>query len=103
MVVRAERKSHDVRRAEVLDTAIALSHIHGYRNLKREYIAKRMKCSDSLVSMYFKNGALPVAIMKAAVKHEILEIIVQGMACRDKLVRNLPQATKQKVVDFLLS
>jgi AcrR family transcriptional regulator len=101
-----KRYSPDIRRELVLKAAVAVvSKPGGWARLTREAIAKEAECSDGLVSRYL--GDMPAArkaIMRYAIKHEILEIIVQSVAAHDGYaVRKwLPSELKQRAIASLL-
>lgn len=95
-----------VRRELILNAAIiTASRPGGWSKLTRQAIAREAKCSEALVSRYL--GDIPTArktIMKAAIKREILEIIVQSIAAHDGYVikRWLPATLKSRAIVSLL-
>jgi AcrR family transcriptional regulator len=80
-----KRYSPAIRRELVLKAAVsAAGKPGGWARLTREAIAREADCSDGLVSRYL--GDMPdvrKAVMRYAVRHEILEIIAQSVASHD--------------------
>jgi hypothetical protein len=101
-----KRYSPAVRRHLILNAAVEVARQPGaWAKLTRERIALEAQCSDGLVSRYL--GDMPSArraIMKVAVRDEILEIIVQSIAAHDgfAVVKWLPRTLKQRAIASLL-
>lgn len=101
-----KRYAPAIRRELVLKAAVAVaSNPGGWARLTREAIAREADCSDGLVSRYL--GDMPEArkaVMKYAIKEEILEIIVQSVAAHDgyAVKKWLPSALKQRAIASLL-
>lgn len=95
-----------IRRELILKAAlIAASRPGGWSKLTRQAIAKEAGCSDALVSHSL--GNMPTvrrAIMRAAIRMEICEIIAQSVLAHDGYaVRKwLPAALKHKAISSLL-
>jgi hypothetical protein len=101
--VRLEPKE---RKGLVLQAAIDVSRQPGgWSRLTRERIALQAGVSDGLVSVYL--GSMDAAkrmIMRAAIKGEIVEIIVQSLVAHDgyAVTNWLPKTLKQKALASVL-
>lgn len=101
-----KRYAPAIRRELVLKAAIeAARKPGGWARLTRQVISDHAGCSEGLVSRYL--GDMPSvrkAVMKTAIKEEILEIIIQSIGAHDGYaVRKwLPAALKQRAVATLL-
>jgi hypothetical protein len=101
-----KRYSPEIRRELVLKAAIkAASKPGGWGKLTRQVIAEHAGCSDGLVSRYL--GDMPSArraIMRAAIRDENLEIIIQSIGAHDgyAVKKWLPAALKTKAIASLL-
>jgi hypothetical protein len=95
-----------IRRELILAAAIeAAREPGGWSRLTRQVIAIHADCSEGLVSRYL--GDMPEArkaVMKAAVKGEIVEIIVQSIAAHDgyAVKKWLPADLRQRSIASLL-
>ena len=75
------RLKPDIRSADILEAAIQLAREKGFESLTRDGIANRAKVSHGLVTHYYNTMTqVRRAVMRAAVKQEILEIIAYGLA-----------------------
>lgn len=83
---------------EILTAAVALaSRSGGYLSLTRAAVAARAQCSEGLVSSYFNTmQQMRRAVMRHAVKHEVLSIVAQGLATGDPVARKAPEEVRQK-------
>lgn len=101
-----QRYKPAIRRELILKAAIEVARQPGgWGLLTRQLIAIQADCSEGLVSRYL--GDMPdarKAIMKAAIKDEIVEIIVQSVVAHDgyAVKKWLPAALKQKAIASLL-
>jgi hypothetical protein len=104
--VKTNRYKPAVRRELVLAAAIEVARQPGgWSRLTRQLIAIQADCSEGLVSRYL--GDMPEArraIMKAAIKAEIVEIIVQSIASHDgfAIKKYLPAKLRQRSIASLL-
>lgn len=100
------RHEPDVRKAMLLAAAIEVARKPGgWSKLTRQLIAIEADCSEGLVSRYL--GDMPDArraIMRAAIKAEIVEIIVQSIASHDgyAIKKYLPAKLRQRSIASLL-
>ena len=78
------RKHPSIRKAEILDAAIAVACAEGLRGATRELIAARADVSPALISMHYSTmDQLRRAVMRAAVSREVLPVVAEGLAMRD--------------------
>ena len=97
-----ERKLIEERKQELLDAAISLSKHMGYTHITRDGIAQRVGVSYGLVTHYFKSmDNLRKVIMKEAIRNAIVEIVAQGLVCKDPLTKNLKPKLMKKVIAYL--
>jgi hypothetical protein len=95
-----------IRRELILRAAIeSARQPGGWGLITRQVIANAAGCSEGLVSRYL--GDMKDArriIMKAAIKDEIVEIIVQSIVAHDgyAVKKWLPEALKQRAISSLL-
>lgn len=104
--MRNKRYKPAIRRELILTAAVDVAREPGgWSRLTRQLIAAQANCSEGLVSRYL--GDMPAArkaIMKQAIKDEIVEIVVQSIASHDgyAVKKWLPSALKQRAVASLL-
>ncbi len=90
-------------KSHVLDVAVALARIDGYRHVTREELAKSAGVSVGMISKYFGTMVhLRRAIMSAAVSRGDLVIIAQGLVVGDPKARVAPDSIKRQAVNALL-
>lgn len=90
------------RKAAILEAAIGAAHKHGFAQLRLAHIADAAQCSNALVVSHY--GTMPQmrrAVMRAAVKREILPIIAAGVAMRDPVAIKAPSDLQRKALDSL--
>lgn len=87
------RMDPKARKNEILIAAVALAtKTGGFGKLTRKSVAEKAGCSEALVSRYFNTVSnLKRAVMRVAVKDEILSVIGQGVACGDKIALAVPE------------
>ena len=102
--VNKTRADPELRKAHILDTAVAVARNLGYTKLTRVDVAKAAGVSDGLISRYFPlMDDLKEAVIVQAVRHEIPEIIAQGLAAKDPQVKWIPADLRQKAIQILLA
>ncbi len=91
-----------IRKAHILEAAIELAKVHGYKNVTQNGVAEKAGISGGLVSRYFSTmNQLRKEIMRKAVLDSTLEIIAQGLASGDPQAKNAPQEVKEAALQFL--
>ena len=94
----------DVRREQLLDAAITIAKKVGYTNVERNAIADAAGVSMALINNYL--GTLPQlqrTLMRYAVKNNIVEIVAQGLACRDRHASKASQELKEQAAQFIVN
>lgn len=77
------------RKKQILDASVKIAKTRGYNHITREDIASEAQCATGLINRYFQTMLqLRRAVMRAAVKQGVLEIVAQGIVAKD------PQAMK---------
>jgi len=87
------------RKSLLLDAALDAAVSQGFREFTREEVATRAQASPALVSKYFTTmAALRTAVMRAAIKREVLPIVAEGIVSGDKLAKAAPAELKTKAL-----
>jgi AcrR family transcriptional regulator len=90
------------RKEQILDAAISEARKVGYSRLTKEAIAQAAECSPALVNFYFSTMTkLRRALMRAAVKREVLEIIAQGLVDKNPQAQAASDAVKRRALSTL--
>ena len=90
-----ERKDPAIRRQEILAAAVELAEEVGYLSLTHPKVAGRVEVSPSLIRKYYEDKSkLRDAIMSEAVRLEIVEIILQGLAAKDPIAHGASATLK---------
>ena len=90
-----ERKDPAVRRQEILAAAVELAEESGYLSLTHPKVAGRVEVSPSLVRKYYVDKSkLREAVMVEAVRLEVVEIVLQGLAAKDPIAHDAPATLK---------
>lgn len=84
---------------------IALKHAKkvGYANVTRKTIADEADIAESLVTYYL--GSMPKvkrAIMRAAVRDEVLPVVAQGLVDGNPHAKKAPQELREKALASLI-
>jgi AcrR family transcriptional regulator len=96
------RLQPDARKAQIIDGALEAARSQGLAKLTRENIAAHVNVSPALVSRYLGTMTeLRRTLMRAAIKREILEIIAEGIATRDKIAARVPEELKRRALSTL--
>ena len=90
-----QRKDPAIRRREILDAAVDIAREQGYQSLTHPKVAGRVEVSPSLVRKYYETkSTLQAAVMVEAIRLEILDIILQGIAAKDPIAHEAPMSLK---------
>lgn len=86
----------------ILLAAVRLARTQGLRGLKRLDIATAVGCATGTVSWHFKSmDQLRGTVIDYAIKHEIIEVLVQARAERDPRLGRLSAALKERVANHI--
>lgn len=92
-----KRLSPEARGGLLLDVAIELAKAHGLARITREQIATQAEVSPGLVSARLGTmEAMRRTIMRNAITREILPIIAEGIATRDRFALEAPEELRQR-------
>jgi AcrR family transcriptional regulator len=95
----SKRLQPDDRKAQILDGALELAQRKGLGTITRETIAQHVGVSPALVSLYLGTMTeLRRTLMRHAIKREVLEIVAEGLATRDKQAAKAPDDLKRRAL-----
>lgn len=90
------------RKPQLLEAAVAVAVEHGLQATTRALIATRAGVAPGLITHYLGTMAeLRRAVMRQAVKQEILPIIASGLAARDKQALKAPPEVRARALASL--
>lgn len=96
---RAGRTAPATREQQILDAAVRLAESHGYMNITRTQIAQAAGVADSLVSCYLGTMAkMRERVMREAVRGEVLRVVAQGIACKDRIANRAPRELRERAL-----
>ena len=91
------------RKDEILLAAVAVAKFGSYTAMTRAAVAELADCAPSLVQHYFRTmGRLRRDVMRYAVKHEILGIVAEGLALKNRHAMKASDDLKQKATRSIL-
>lgn len=91
-----------VRKEQLLNSAVILSHQKGFTNVTRQDIARHAEVSEGLVSMHWGTmEQMRRSLVRHAVIVEDLQIIAQGLAARHPAALKASDQLKQKAAKAL--
>lgn len=90
------------RKEHILQAALDVARKRGFNKMDREAIARQAGVSPALITQYYTTMTqMRRAVMRAAVKREVVEIIAYGLGARDKHAMKAPAELKQRAIDWL--
>ena len=100
--VTRERVHPELRHLQLLNAAIEVARSEGYEKVTFSRVAKQVDVSPALVIHYFKSTEqLRNAVMRMAVRREILELIAQGLTRRDPIAIQAPADLKASAAEYI--
>jgi AcrR family transcriptional regulator len=91
------------RQAAILQAAINLAELDGYRTLTIQRVARVASVSPALVSHYYwTRDIMLTAVMEEAVRREVLNVIAEGLAHRHPAAMAAPPELQQAAVATLV-
>lgn len=85
----------DARRAQILAAAIEEAKAEGYQWITRDRVAARAGLSNGMVNRHFSTMVqLKRAVMREAVRLEILPLVAQGLADGNQHAKAAPERVK---------
>ena len=100
------RKRLDIykRKRLILQAAVQLADDEGWWYLRRETVAKEAECSTGLVSFYYAPFQdLKDSVMRIAVKHNNLPVIVEGLIRHNKIAMTAPLELRKRALEWMTS
>lgn len=93
------RLSPQERRDAILNAAVTLAKTEGYNRISREAIAAAAGVSPGLVTTYFNTmPQLRRDLMRYAVRHNIVEVIAQGILHRDAQALKIDPEKRKEIL-----
>jgi len=100
--VQRARTNPRLRKQQVLGAACAIAREIGYQNLGRPDVAEAAGVSQATVSHYFGTlDNLKALVMDYAVRHEMVEIVAQGLGSANEIAKDAPDDLKNRALDYL--
>ena len=98
----AKRMAPADRREQILDAAVAMAKDAGFQKITRDGIAIRAGVAMGLVTRYFGTMTqLRRAVMRSAVKNEVISVIAEGLAIGDPHAKKAGPELKARVISFI--
>lgn len=93
----------DERKEQILTAALKVAaRPGGWSKLTRDAVAKEANCAEGLPSKYFGTMVdFRRAVMRAAIKVQMLPVIAQGLAAGDKCALKADETLKRKALKSL--
>jgi AcrR family transcriptional regulator len=100
---RRYRQTPADRKAAILEAAVNLAQLDGYRNLTSKSVARVAGVSQPLVMHYFwTTEKLLTAVMEEAVRRRVLSVVAEGLAHRHPAAVSAPVALRQAAAATLV-
>ena len=90
------------RKEQILTVALKIAANVGYANVTRQQVASAANIAPALVSKYFgtmKN--FKRSVMRAAIKQEVLPIILDGIVQKEPQALKIPKSLRLKAIVLL--
>lgn len=98
---RRVRRPPEIRRDQLLRSAIALAAVSNYRRLTRDAIAQSCDVTSRLVNYYFRDMvSFRNEIIQTAITLRVYPVIAQGIVDDHPACWDLPLAVRQEVMRF---
>jgi len=99
---RRYRQTPADRKAAILEAAVNLAELDGYRTLTIRSVARVACVSPALTSHYFYcTDDLLTAVMEEAVRRKVLSVVAEGLAHRHPAAVAAPAALRQAAAQTL--
>lgn len=90
------------RREQILDAAVGMAKDVGFQKITRDGVAIRAGVAMGLVTRYFGTMCqLRRAVMRSAVKNEVISVIAEGLAVGDPHAKKAGSELKARVISFI--
>ena len=98
----AKRMNPAHRREQILNAAVGMATDVGLQKTTRDGIAERAGVSMGLVTRYFNTMTqLRRAVMRTAVKNEVLGVIAEGLVMGDPHAKKASPGLKERALAFI--
>lgn len=88
----------------ILAAAVDLAVVNGYQNITRHEVAMAAGCAPGLVNVYFDTmESLREAIMREAIRREVLPVVAQGLSVGDPGAAAAPRYIRHRAAQWLAS
>ena len=95
------RRGEEIRKSEILEAALELARDVGYQQITRDALAAKAECSTGLITTYFGTmNHLRRAIISAAILHQDLQVLAQGLAANESKAHNAPESLKREALEY---
>jgi AcrR family transcriptional regulator len=99
----SKRLAPEVRKEAILAVALERARSIGLNNLRRDDIAAHAGVANGLVSRYFSTMTqLRRAVVRAAIRQEVLPVLAQALASRDPDALKAPEDLQKRALASLL-
>lgn len=93
------RKKPEVRKAEILESALTVANRDGWINMTRDSVAEHAGVAIGLVNHYYGTmSQLKRAVMRAAITRGEYKILAQGVLAQDPVAIKAPGKMKKEAV-----
>lgn len=93
------RLTPEDRKANILNTALALAELQGLNNFSSPELARACNCGHPLIFHHFDGmEALRREVMQKAVDEENLNVLAQGLVSKDPIACAAPERLRQKAL-----
>jgi len=88
----------------IINAAVELARVHGYDWITRNAVADKSGISAGSIHNSFGTIAdVKRAVLKHAVKHEVLEIVAQGLAAGHPITAAAPDDLKRRALASVIA
>lgn len=95
------QKSGERRRLAMIEAGLALARQHGFTRVSRSMVARKVGCSDSLLSSWWTAEQFQSEVMYEAVDRGMLDIIAQGLVARHPAAINAPFCLRSRAAEYI--
>lgn len=92
-----------LRKRHILDVAVALASKNGFGALSQSSVAEAAGVSRSLINQYYMMDELKDAVMREAVRLELLSIVGYGIFNRDPIALAAPDTLQKRILLWYLT
>lgn len=87
---------------DILNAAIRLAQVKGYRHVTREEVAEAAGCAESTISYHFDTmSAFRDAIVSHAIETEALGVVADALSARSPVALAVPEGLRRRAIKHL--